>query len=176
MSCEKEESFTPNTINIGGPSEPCALNCSEWEECATRLINSNDWFGSREWYCKNILDKFSNSGRYEVMQTITDNNGYSVSEHNHIYVGYPSVNKLHLTFSETNDDILITFFNAELFYINQSIYVAQLNDYVHCEGEGSFIRNGSSASYTLEINLTYNYNDINYNLNISGSNQYGYHP
>jgi len=176
ISCEKEESINPTTINIGASSEPCTLNCSEWEECATRLINPNDWLGPTEWYCKNILDKFRNSGRYEVMQTITDNNGYSVSEHNHIYAGYPSENKLNLSQTEPNDDILITFHNSELFYISQSIYVTQLNDHVYCEGEGSFIKNGSSPSYTLEINVTYNYNDIDYNLNITGSNQYGYHP
>ena len=97
-ACEKEEISNPTTINIG-PSGPCTLNCPEWEECATRLINPNDWLGPTEWYCKNILDKFRTSGRYEVMQTITDNNGYLTSEHKHIYAGYPSGNKLNLSVS-----------------------------------------------------------------------------
>ena len=46
------------------------------------------------------------------------------------------------------------------------------NDNVMCQGSVYFQKKGSSASYTLEIDLDYIYNNINYHLHIIGSNQY----
>ena len=183
VSCEEENS-DPISINIGSPSQPCDLECEDWEDCSTRLINPNDWWGPREWFCENILVKYYQTGRFESMQTITDDNGVSITEHNHIYVGYPNVNKINLTIGDEHHglfepyNIQITFINSDEFNIlTQSIHVPEINDNVMCQGYGYFQKNGSSASYTLEIDLDYIYNDMNYHLHIIGSNQYGQpHP
>jgi len=184
-SCEKEEdSINPNSNSINwGPSGPCDLDCEEWEECSTRLINSNDWWGPTEWFCENILVKYYQTGRFEAMQTITDDNGLAITEHTHIYVGYPNVNELNLTIADEHVllesyDIRISFINSNEFNIlNQSVYVPEINDNLLYQGSGYFEKNGSSSSYTIEISLDYTYNNMNYYLHIIGSNQYGQpHP
>ena len=185
VSCEKEEdsiyfssNSNSNSINLG-PSVPCDLDCEEWEECSSRLINSNDWWGPSEWFCENTLVKYYQTGRFEAMQTITDDNGSAITEHTHIYVGYPNVNELNLTIGELESyDIRISFISPNEFNIlNQSVYVPEINDNLLYQGSGYFEKNGSSPSYTIEISLDYTYNSMNYHLHIIGSNQYGQsHP
>ena len=187
VSCEKEEdsinfnsnsNSNSNSINLG-PSGPCDLDCEEWEECSSRLINSNEWWGPSEWFCENTLVKYYQTGRFEAMQTITDDNGLAITEHTHIYVGYPNVNELNLTIGELESyDIRISFISPNEFNIlNQSVYVPEINDNLLYQGSGYFEKNGSSPSYTIEISLDYTYNSMNYHLHIIGSNQYGQsHP
>ena len=184
ISCQKDESVIttndPVSINLGSPSEPCDLDCAEWEKCATRLINPNDFLGPTEWFCENILVKYYQTGRFEAMQTITNDNGVTITEHNHIYVGYPSGNRINLSIGDEHHglfesyDIQISFIDSEAFNIlNQSVYVPELNGNVLYQGSGYFEKNGSSASYTIEISLDYTYNNMNYHLQIIASNQRG---
>ena len=180
VSCETNS----NTINFGRPTEPCDLDCEEWEECSYRLINSNDLLGPTEWFCENILVKYYETGRFESMQTITDAKGFESTEHNHIYVGYPSGNNINLSIGDEHHglfesyDIQISFINSDEFNIlNQTVYIPEYNDNVSYQGSGYFEKNGSSSSYTIVMSLDYIYNDMNFNLYIVGSNQYGQpHP
>ena len=183
FSCKKGEinSTVTNPGSTSGSIEPCNLDCPQWQECSRRLINPNNWLGPSEWYCKNIFIKYYQTGIFEATQNITDDNGVAITEHTHINVGYPSGNKLNLSIGANvseSYDIQISFINEEDFNIPYDLlYLPELEDYVFCQGSGDFERNGNSASFTIEINLNYTYNNMNYHLHIIGSNEYGQsHP
>ena len=167
FSCEPQD--------LGSPSEPCTLNCSEWEECDTRQINQNDWFGPREWYCNNVFEKYF-ARHFNTSQTIVDNNGTVISTHNSIKVnvGFPSNNiiTLNLGLYPYDNFIQIYFIDPDsgLFNIpNQSFSATNIHTNVYIEGAGSFVENGSSPYYTLEINASYEYEGNNYHIHIIGT-------
>ena len=43
-----------------------------------------------------------------------------------------------------------------------------LNETISYEGNGSFVKTGTTT-YTLDLNLSYQYNNMNYIINIIGS-------
>jgi len=61
------------------------LNCDTWEKCSTRQINSNAWWGPREWFCENVFVKYYQTGRFNSTQTIIDHNGVTVDQDKYIY-------------------------------------------------------------------------------------------
>ena len=185
FSCEKDAGWGDTTTNNSSSSNssslgPCKLNCDIWYECSTRQINSNDWWGPREWFCENVFVKYYRTGRFNSTQTIIDDNGVSVEQNKYIYVGYPSENELIVNITEISDfensyDIRISFIDSGsgIFNVsNQSIYIPELSTNVFCEGNGSFVKNESSAYYTLELNLDFELQDsgFNYNVYLIGSN------
>ena len=182
ISCEKDDDFA-TTANSSSTSSlgPCTLNCDMWRKCSTRLINSNDWWGPREWFCENVFVKYYQTGRFNSTQTIIDNNGVTVDKNKYIYVGYPSENNLTINITEIDDfgnsyNISISFIDSESGIFNvshQSIYIQELNTNVFCEGNGSFVKNGSSPYYTLELNLDFEIQDtgFNYDVYLIGSNE-----
>ena len=181
ISCEKDVDFETTTNNSSSSSlGPGTLNCDMWEKCSTRQINSNDWWGPREWFCENVFVKYYQTGRFNSTQTIIDHNGVTVDQDKYIYVGYPSENNLTVNITEIGDfgnsyDILISFIDSEsgIFNIsNQSVYIPELNANVFCEGNGSFVKNGSSPYYTLELNLDFELQNtgFNYDVYLIGSN------
>ena len=124
--------------------------------------------------------KYYQTGRFNSTQTIIDNNGDAVEQNKYVYVGYPSENNLTITITERDDfgnsyDIRISFIDSESGVFNvlhQSVYIPELNANVFCEGNGSFVKNGSSPYYTLELNLGFEVQDagFNYDVYLIGSN------
>jgi len=148
-----------------------------WEKCSTRQINSNDWWGPREWFCENVFVKYYQTGIFYSTQTIIDDNGVSVESNKNINVGYPSENNLKMTIGSVGNsyEIQISFIDSESGVFNvlhQSVYIPELNANVFCEGNGSFVKNGSSPYYTLELNLGFEIQDTgsNYDVYLIGSN------
>ena len=177
ISCEKEDDFGITTSSSTSSLGPCTLNCDMWEKCSTRQINSNDWLGPREWFCENVFVKYYQTGIFYSTQTIIDNNGISVESNKNINVGYPSENNLKMTIGSVGNsyEIQISFIDSESGVFNvlhQSVYIPELNANVFCEGNGSFVKNGSSPYYTLELNLDFELQDtgFNYDVYLIGSN------
>ena len=177
ISCEKEDDFGITNSSSTSSLGPCTLNCDMWEKCSTRQINSNDWWGPREWFCENVFVKYYQTGIFYSTQTIIDNNGVSVESNKNINVGYPSENNLKMTIGSVGNsyEIQISFIDSESGVFNvlhQSVYIPELNANVFCEGNGSFVKNGSSPYYTLELNLGFEVQDtgFNYDVYLIGSN------
>jgi hypothetical protein len=177
ISCEKEDDFGITTSSSTSSLGPCTLNCDMWEKCSTRQINSNDWWGPREWFCENVFVKYYQTGIFYSTQTIIDDNGVSVESNKNINVGYPSENNLKMTIGSVGNsyEIQISFIDSESGVFNvlhQSVYIPELNANVFCEGNGSFVKNGSSPYYTLELNLGFEVQDtgFNYDVYLIGSN------
>ena len=177
ISCEKEDDFGITNSSSTSSLGPCTLNCDMWEKCSTRQINSNDWWGPREWFCENVFVKYYQTGIFYSTQTIIDNNGVSVESNKNINVGYPSENNLKMTIGSVGNsyEIQISFIDSESGVFNvlhQSVYIPELNANVFCEGNGSFVKNGSSPYYTLELNLGFELQDtgFNYDVYLIGSN------
>ena len=177
ISCEKEDDFGITTSSSTSSLGPCTLNCDMWEKCSTRQINSNDWWGPREWFCENVFVKYYQTGIFYSTQTIIDDNGVSVESNKNINVGYPSENNLKMTIGSVGNsyEIQISFIDSESGVFNvlhQSVYIPELNANVFCEGNGSFVKNGSSPYYTLELNLGFEIQDTgsNYDVYLIGSN------
>ena len=177
ISCEKEDDFGITTSSSTSSLGPCTLNCDMWEKCSTRQINSNDWWGPREWFCENVFVKYYQTGIFYSTQTIIDDNGVSVESNKNINVGYPSENNLKMTIGSVGNsyEIQISFIDSESGVFNvlhQSVYITELNANVFCEGNGSFVKNGSSPYYTLELNLGFEVQDtgFNYDVYLIGSN------
>tara|TARA_B100001250_G_C19344151_1_gene590371 strand:- start:13 stop:621 length:609 start_codon:yes stop_codon:yes gene_type:complete len=188
ISCEKDF-FEPITnenrtqiSNVSSSSEPCSLNCSQWEKCARKSISGDpfDFFGPRRWTCENIFLKYYRTGRFKSRQTIVDPNGLSSTKDLYVRVSYPNENRVNLTLGDLDSyEIQISFIDSEsgLFNVsNHSVYHSQINDVIIYNGNGSFVKNGSSASYILELDLTFQYSGVDYDFHLIGSNQYGYHP
>ena len=177
ISCEKEDDFGITTSSSTSSLGPCTLNCDMWEKCSTRQINSNDWWGPREWFCENVFVKYYQTGIFYSTQTIIDDNGVSVESNKNINVGYPLENNLKMTIGSVGNsyEIQISFIDSESGVFNvlhQSVYIPELNANVFCEGNGSFVKNGSSPYYTLELNLGFEVQDtgFNYDVYLIGSN------
>ena len=194
-SCEKvfleptTNSNTYQTSNLNSSSsEPCTLNCSEWEKCTKSGSGDPfDFGGPRIWKCENVFNKYRFSGRgycYRGVQTIDDNQN-TITNDIFVKVGFPTANQIILTLSNKNPciyalgeeeafDIQIIFTDSESGFFNvnnYSVYNPLIDANVLYNGSGSFVKNGSSASYTLELNLTYNHNGSNHDLYLIVSNQ-----
>ena len=174
FSCQKEYD-EPVIISLGSPSDPCDLDCSEWEQCATQLINPNDWWGPTRWICESVFQIYYHR-TFMSTQTITNDSVSSSTTHTTMYVKniYDENKVTLLIYQDWNDryELILQFLNPNSGFFNvlpQSVHNPVLDEIIFYEGNGSFIKNGSSPSYTLELNLIYQYNNKDYNMNVIGS-------
>ena len=157
------------------PSEPCDLDCTEWEQCASQLIDPNDWIGPTRWICESVLLSYYHRTFYISNQTITNDSGFTSTDNVTMYVdNIYDENKITLTiYQQWNEryDLKLEFLNpysGEFNVLEQSVYNPVLNKTIFYVGNGSFVKTGSTT-YTLELNLSYQYNNMNYNMNLIGS-------
>ena len=162
---------------------PCNLNCDMWYKCSSRQVNPNSWWGPREWFCENVFVKYYTQGEFQGDRIKSSNNGSIESDHIHVDVGYPSLNNLNLTIQPGHNfneryDILISFLDdsSGSFTVNtQNVYIHEFEANTAVSGDGSFTKNGSSASYTVILDLEIYVDSVLYDFNILASSQYGYY-